>query len=234
MRLSVYQLLSIVRARAPVASWSPLTRSEARFLENSRVPYEVAHDRARLKLNWEGARHEARAQALSPTQLSPPPSPLTYRPHCPAARRPRPDLVSSIPFPFPQPLSQGSSAAPEYDDGSQRAPSLPIEGGVSLEKAAAAIKAHALGASRVLEIQARDLSALCGFEDLARSQKFDHSVAVAFQNHVAICGEEDNILPVANWDPVKLPLNCTQGYGPPEALRSTVCKRTHCDCKTNR
>lgn len=126
---------------------------------------------------------------------------------------------------------QDATSAPEYDDGSQRAPALPIEGGTSLEKAAEAIRAHGLGSARVLEVEARDLSALCGFEDLKRSQTFDNAIAVAFTNHVAICGEEDNILPVANWDPVKLPLNCTQGYRPPEGMRASACKRTHCNCK---
>lgn len=145
----------------------------------------------------------------------------------------RPRLAHGTPRPHP-PNPQDASSAPEYDDGSQRAPSLPIEGGTSLEAAAAAISAHALGKSRVLEIEARDLSALCGFEDLKRSQTFDNAIAVAFTNHVAICGEEDNILPTANWDPVKLPLNCTQGYRPPEGLRGTVCKRSHCNCKGGR
>lgn len=37
-----------------------ITHREARFLENDRVPYEVSHDRARLKVNWEGAREKVR------------------------------------------------------------------------------------------------------------------------------------------------------------------------------
>lgn len=116
--------------------------------------------------------------------------------------------------------SQDASSAPEYDDGSEKAEAIPIEGGISLEMAATAILKHARGDARVLvraaraglgsctnylrrklrdarlmhysclsgphsqEIEARDLSALCGFEDLARSQRFDGSIAVAFSNHV--------------------------------------------------
>lgn len=156
---------------------------EARFLDNSRTPYNVTSDRARLKVEWEGK------------------------------------------------VDKDHSAAPEYDDGSAPSVRIKLPAGLSFEKAAVAISKDPGAKARVLEVEARDLPSFCGFEDDAAASKFDMKIARAFQNHVALCAEEDNILPKENWDPVKLPLNCTTGYGPPENIRTTRCKKSHCNCQ---
>ena len=81
-------------------------------------------------------------------------------------------------------------------------------------------------------MDARDLSSFCGFSASAEGAAFDARIARAFRNGVAICAEEDNILPPQNWDPVKLPLNCTYAYNPPEELARQRCSRPQCKMVT--
>ena len=83
----------------------------------------------------------------------------------------------------------------------------------------------------MLEVDPVDLQAFCGFSDETRTAQVDARLAAAFSINVNVCGEEDNILPLQDWDPVKLPLNCTVGYDQPVGTRvrtkeKAVCKGT--------
>lgn len=102
--------------------------------------------------------------------------------------------------------------APGYDDGQPASAELLVEDGLTLEGAAAAVGAHPAGAARVLEVALRDLGAFCGFADPARGSAVDARLRAAFSLEFNVCGEEDNVLPLVNWDPVAMPLNCTRGY----------------------
>ena len=121
-------------------------------------------------------------------------------------------------------------AAPEYDDGQPVAREVSLEHGLTLDAAARAISAAPGGDAAVLEVDARDLSSFCGFEDPGHSEMVDAQLARAFHIQVHICGEEDNILPLVNWDPKVLPLNCTIGYETPKRLALRKCDRKQCKC----
>jgi hypothetical protein len=121
-------------------------------------------------------------------------------------------------------------AAPEYDDGQPEAIDLPLAHGLTMEDAAKAVAAARGGDARVLEVDARDLSTFCGFGADASSEMVDARMERAFRIGVHICGEEDNILPLVNWDPKVLPLNCTVGYDPPPRIAKRTCEKSHCSC----
>jgi hypothetical protein len=121
-------------------------------------------------------------------------------------------------------------AAPEYDDGQPKAREVPIRAGLSLEAAAAAVASAPGGDARVLEVDPRDLRAFCGFDAAATSGAVDAKLERAFRIQVHICGEEDNILPLVNWDPKVLPLNCTIGYDWPAPIAQRKCEKAQCRC----
>ena len=82
--------------------------------------------------------------------------------------------------------AQDHSAAPEYDDGSPPAVRLKVAAGLGFDAAAKAIAAQRGARARVLEVEARDLPAFCGFEDAKAGARFDQSIARAFQNSVRL------------------------------------------------
>jgi hypothetical protein len=121
-------------------------------------------------------------------------------------------------------------AAPEYDDGQPEAVEVALSYGMTLDEAAAAVAASAAGAARVLEVDPRDLRSFCGFSVQQRNEDVDTRLRRAFSIGVHICGEEDNILPLVNWDPKILPLNCTIGYDAPTRIAERKCEKAACKC----
>ena len=121
-------------------------------------------------------------------------------------------------------------AAAEEPDGDMHI--VRVAPGSRLDDVAAALQAQSPGGQpRVLEVDPVDLQAFCGFSDETRTAQVDARLAAAFSINVNVCGEEDNILPLQDWDPVKLPLNCTVGYDQPVGTRvrtkeKAVCKGT--------
>jgi hypothetical protein len=121
-------------------------------------------------------------------------------------------------------------AAPEYDDGQPEAVEIPVARWLSMDAAAEAVAKAPGGDARVLEVDPRDLSAFCGFLKPSQSEEVDSRLERAFSIGVHICGEEDNILPLVNWDPKVLPLNCTIGYEAPRRIALRKCERAQCKC----
>jgi|APGre2960657444_1045066.scaffolds.fasta_scaffold03195_3 hypothetical protein len=122
-------------------------------------------------------------------------------------------------------------AAPEYDDGQPPSTEVAIAEGLTLDGAAVLLRAAPGGTSRVLEVDAHDLQSFCGFAQQQRTEEVDSRLFAAFAIGVNVCGEEDNILPERDWDPVAMPLNCTKGYNPPRSIsertreKSALCAR---------
>jgi hypothetical protein len=120
----------------------------------------------------------------------------------------------------------GGRDAPEYDDGQPAAAEVAVDVGLSFEKLSAAVAAAA-GAARVLEVDARDLGALCGFEDGGMAQDVDGRLQAAFApSDVKLCAGGDN-----DGAEEAVPLNCTRGVDAPESLGLRAPRRDAC---TNR
>jgi len=113
-------------------------------------------------------------------------------------------------------------------------PSVRVAHGMHLDEVAAALRQSHAGQARVLEVDPLDLTAFCGFSDETLTMGVDARLTAAFSIGINICGEEDNILPLTDWDPVKMPLNCTKGYDPPVSMWQRAKEKLVCKIKGGR